>query len=74
MPILRSGMNAARTHQPVDSVEALTEAIARLVDERQRLRTSGADEAALERNRRAIAELQQRLSRALIVRFLPSAA
>ena len=67
-------MNPARTHQPVDTVEALTDAIARLVEERQRLRADGADGAALERNRREIAELQQRLSRALIVRFLPAVA
>ncbi len=67
-------MNPATTHPSVDSVEALTDAIARLVEERQRLRASAGNETALEMNRREIAQLQQRLSRALIRRFLPSPA
>ena len=74
MPILRWVMNPLTTQPPVESVEALTDSISRLVDERQRLRASAGNEAALEMNRREIAQLQQQLSRALIRRFLPSTA
>ncbi len=58
----------------VESVEALTEEIARLVRERQALRTAAADATVLEQNRLEIARLQQRLSKALIRRYLPAAA
>jgi hypothetical protein len=52
-------------------VEALTELHAALVDERQSLRSAGADEAALEQNRLAIVRCQWELSQALIRRYLP---
>ena len=55
------------------SVEVLTEQIGNLVGERQALRATAADRDALERNRREIARLQQRLSEALIARHLPGA-
>ena len=64
-------MNAA--HDTGVSVEVLTEQISDLVGERQALRASAADRDALERNRREIARLQQRLSEALIARHLPRA-
>ena len=67
-------MSTATVQTPSDSVEALSEAIGKLVDERQRLRATTANDTALEANRRAIAELQQRLSRALIQRYLPALA
>jgi hypothetical protein len=53
------------------SVEALQERIGVLVARRQRLRDSGADAAALERNRRELARCQWQLSFALIERYLP---
>ena len=56
------------------NVESLSEEIATLVAERQRLRSSTADPEVLERNRRRIAELQWALSHALIQRYLPQAA
>ena len=56
------------------SVEVLSDQIARLVGERQLLRASAADRDALERNRREIARLQQRLSAALIARHVHGAA
>jgi hypothetical protein len=46
--------------------EALNERLGRLVAERQALREAAADATVLERNRLEIAELQQRLSEALI--------
>jgi hypothetical protein len=46
--------------------EVLSERLERLVAERQALREAAADATELERNRLAIAELQQRLSEALI--------
>ena len=61
-------------HHTGANVETLTERIAQLVSERQALRASAADREALERNRLEIAELQRRLSEALIVRYLPGAA
>jgi hypothetical protein len=48
------------------SPEALHERLGRLVAERQALRVAAADATALERNRLEIAQLQQRLSEALI--------
>ena len=52
-------------------VEALIERIGALVATRQALRERHAGRRALERNRRDIADLQQRLSRALIELHLP---
>jgi hypothetical protein len=53
-----------------DDVETLQRRIGGLVGERQLLRATAADRDVLERNRREIADLQQRLSRALIARHL----
>jgi hypothetical protein len=53
-----------------DDVETLQRRIGGLVGERQVLRAALADRDTLERNRREIADLQQRLSRALISRYL----
>jgi hypothetical protein len=55
-----------------DDVETLQERIATLVYERQELRAARADGERLEHNRREIADLQQRLSRALIARHSPA--
>jgi hypothetical protein len=52
-------------------VEKLIDRIGALVAERQALRERRGGKRALERNRREIADLQQRLSRALIERHLP---
>ena len=54
-----------------ETVESLSRRIAAIVSERQRLRARGAERATLEQNRREIARLQQRLSVALIERYLP---
>jgi len=56
-----------------ETVEALNERIAALVQERQALRAVSADVAELERNRIEIARLQQRLSLALIDRHARTA-
>jgi hypothetical protein len=56
------------------SVEQLMARIGDLQSERERLRDTGADELELERNRAEIAQLQWRLSEALIERYLPHAA
>jgi hypothetical protein len=53
-----------------DTVETLCERIAAFVSERQRLRAIAADRETLEQNRLEIAHLQQRLSVALIRRYL----
>jgi hypothetical protein len=53
-----------------DNVETLQRQIGGLVGERQVLRAGSADRDTLERNRREIADLQQRLSLALIARHL----
>ena len=53
-----------------DNVETLQRQIGGLVGERQVLRAASAERDALERNRREIADLQQRLSLALIARHL----
>jgi hypothetical protein len=54
-----------------DTVETLSERISSFVSERQRLRAIQAERHALESNRLEIARLQQRLSVALIQRYLP---
>ena len=53
------------------SVETLSEQIARLVAERQELRAQDAGAAVLERNRRELVRCQWELSYALIDRYLP---
>jgi hypothetical protein len=57
-----------------ETVESLTQQISTLTTERQALRTNGATETALERNRVQIARAQWELSYALIERYLPSPA
>jgi hypothetical protein len=54
-------------------VEALQERVSALALERQELRVTAAGEAALERNRVALAHAQWELSHALIERHLPPA-
>jgi hypothetical protein len=54
-----------------NDVEVLIERIGALVAARQALRERQAGSRVLERNRRDIADLQQRLSQALIERHLP---
>jgi hypothetical protein len=56
------------------TVEALEDRISHAVGERQVLRTRGANEATLERNRLKIARWQWELSHALIDRYLPQPA
>lgn len=56
------------------TVESLTGRISALCTERQSLRTNGASEIDLERNRVEIARAQWELSHALIDRYLPSPA
>ena len=57
-----------------ETVESLTQHISTLTTERQALRTNGATETALERNRVQIARAQWELSYALIERYLPNSA
>jgi hypothetical protein len=57
-----------------ETVESLTQRISTLTTERQALRTNGATETALERNRVQIARAQWELSYALIERYLPNPA
>jgi hypothetical protein len=52
-------------------VDALQARVAALALERQALRTSGAQQAALERNRVKLARAQWELSHALIEQHLP---
>ena len=59
---------------PAKSVEALQAELGALTAERQHLRSTGCDEADLERNRLDIARLQWELSHALIVRYARNAA
>jgi hypothetical protein len=59
---------------PARSVEDLQAEIGVLTAERQHLRSSGSDEADLERNRLEIARLQWELSHALIGRYARTAA
>jgi len=57
-----------------ETVESLTQRISTLTTERQALRTNGATETALERNRVQISRAQWELSYALIERYLPRSA
>ena len=66
------GDMTAATHIHGDDVEALQQRIAALVNERQELRAGHAEHERLEHNRLEIADLQQRLSRALIARHAPA--
>lgn len=50
-------------------VHSLEQSLADLVQERQRLRTEGADRTKLEGNRREIVARQQELSDALIAQY-----
>ncbi len=65
---------ASRRLPARETVELLTQRISTLTTERQALRTNGATETALERNRVQIARAQWELSYALIERYLPSSA
>lgn len=56
-------MSAAQQTQA--SVEAMSEVLAYLVNERQQLRAHGASKIELEANRKAIVAMQWRLNRAL---------
>ena len=67
-------MSAVSLEHTSESVELLSDQISTLVRERQRMRASGGDEVTLEQNRREIADLQQRLSKALIQRYRHAAA
>jgi hypothetical protein len=57
-----------------ETVESLNLRISALCAERQALRTTGAGDTALERNRVQIARAQWQLSHALIERYLPKPA
>jgi hypothetical protein len=57
-----------------ETVESLNLRISGLCAERQALRTTGAGETALERNRVQLARAQWQLSHALIDRYLPKPA
>ncbi len=63
-----------RSTRRQENVETLGELHAALVSERQQLRTHGAENEELERNRLAIVQCQWELSRALIARYLAPAA
>lgn len=56
-------MSAAQQTSP--SVEAMSQVLSYLVNERQQLRTHGATKPELEANRKAIVAMQWRLNRAL---------
>lgn len=64
----------ARRRSDEETVESLNVRISTLCAERQALRTDGAGETALERNRVQIARAQWQLSHALIERYLPKPA
>ena len=65
---------ASRRLPARETVESLTQHISTLTTDRQALRTNGATEVALERNRVQIARAQWELSYALIERYLPNSA
>ena len=52
-----------------ETVEALNAKLGSLIDERQSLRATAADDETLERNRVEIARLQRLLARALVARY-----
>ena len=58
----------------LESVETLQTTLETLVRERQQLRSTGADQGELERNREAIVERQRELGIALIARYSPQPA
>jgi hypothetical protein len=58
----------------LESVETLQSTLEALVRERQQLRSAGADQGELERNREAIVERQRELGIALIARYSPQPA
>jgi hypothetical protein len=60
--------------RPDPRIETLERVIAVLVEERQRLRSEGAESFELERNRREIVARQHELSEALISLYAPRAA
>ena len=60
--------------KPERDPDTLKDLLAKLVDERQRLRSAGAPVDDLERNRLAIVQCQWELSRALIACYLPAHA
>jgi hypothetical protein len=60
--------------KPERDPDTLKDLLAKLVDERQRLRSEDASADDLERNRLAIVQCQWELSRALIARYLPAHA
>jgi hypothetical protein len=57
------------SEQRSGAVEALQDALEKLLRERESLRTSDADASALERNRQAIIRTQWEFSHALIARY-----
>lgn len=61
----------SKAEQSALPVEALQDVLGDLLREREGLRTHGADQATLERNRQAIVKTQWDLSRALIARHRP---
>ncbi len=66
-----SDMDTPQHELQPHSVETLAQEIGRIVAERQELRAAAADTAALEANRRRLADAQSWLSRLLIARYLP---
>jgi hypothetical protein len=60
--------------QQPESVETLQSSLEALVRERQDLRSTGADQHELERNREAIVSRQRELGAALIARYSPQPA
>ena len=61
----------AMNRQPDPRLAGLQHVIETLVQERQRMRTEGADAAALDRNRRDIVQRQHELAEALISLYGP---
>jgi len=72
MTVLRPAPSRFRRRSRQATVETLMEQIGLLAADRQRLRETGAQPAALERNRIKIARRQWELSHALIERYLPA--
>lgn len=72
MTVLRP--TSMRRPSAEESVESLNVRISALCAERQSLRTNGANDTELERNRVELARAQSKLSHALIERYLPKPA